>query len=72
MKNRNVGNLTSVAKAWAGPAARKVCGEALQMHGGVGFTWEYEPHIYLKRVKTLELFHGSTRYHTEIAHDGHP
>jgi alkylation response protein AidB-like acyl-CoA dehydrogenase len=57
--------LAAVAKAWAGPAARLVCGEALQFHGGVGFTWEYDPHLYLKRAKTLELFHGSTRSQLE-------
>ena len=57
--------LAAVAKAWAGPAARLVCGEALQMHGGVGFTWEYDPHVYLKRVKTLEQFYGSTRAQLE-------
>jgi alkylation response protein AidB-like acyl-CoA dehydrogenase len=59
--------LTAVAKAWAGPAARAVCGEAIQMHGGVGFTWEYDPHVYLKRVKTLEQFYGSTRAQLEHA-----
>jgi alkylation response protein AidB-like acyl-CoA dehydrogenase len=57
--------LCAVAKAWAGPAARLVCGEAIQMHGGVGFTWEYDPHVYLKRVKTLEQFYGSTRAQLE-------
>jgi alkylation response protein AidB-like acyl-CoA dehydrogenase len=59
--------LIAVAKAWAGPAARLVCGEAIQMHGGVGFTWEYDPHVYLKRVKTLEQFYGSTRAQLEHA-----
>jgi alkylation response protein AidB-like acyl-CoA dehydrogenase len=57
--------LIAVAKAWAGPAARLVCGEAVQMHGGVGFTWEYDPHVYLKRVKTLEQFYGGTRAQLE-------
>ena len=57
--------LCSVAKAWAGPAARFVCGQAIQLHGGVGFTWEYDLHVYLKRVKTLELFYGSTRSQVE-------
>jgi alkylation response protein AidB-like acyl-CoA dehydrogenase len=57
--------LAAVAKAWAGPAARLVCGEAIQLHGGVGFTWEYDPHLYLKRAKTLELFYGSTRSQLE-------
>jgi alkylation response protein AidB-like acyl-CoA dehydrogenase len=66
----NADYLISVAKAYAGPAGRSVCGESIQFHGGVGFTWEYDPHVYLKRMKTLELFHGSTRHHTLIAHDG--
>jgi alkylation response protein AidB-like acyl-CoA dehydrogenase len=59
--------LAAVAKAWTGSAARSVCGEAIQMHGGVGFTWEYDPHVYLKRVKTLELFHGSTARQLAVA-----
>ena len=57
--------LAAVAKGWAGPAARYVCGQAIQLHGGVGFTWEYDPHIYLKRSKTLEQFYGSTRSQLE-------
>jgi alkylation response protein AidB-like acyl-CoA dehydrogenase len=59
--------LIAVAKAWAGPAARLVCSEAVQMHGGVGFTWEYDPHVFLKRVKTLEQFYGGTRTMLERA-----
>ncbi len=53
--------LAATAKAYAGRAAREVCGEAIQMHGGVGFTWEYDPHIFFKRTKTLEHFYGATR-----------
>ena len=59
--------LAAVAKVWAGDSARFVCGEAVQLHGGVGFTWEYDPHIYLKRAKTLEQFYGSTRERLEAA-----
>ena len=59
--------LCAVAKAYAGDAGRFVCGEAIQLHGGVGFTWEYDPHIYFKRVKTLEQFYGSTRSQLEAA-----
>ena len=59
--------LVSVAKAWAGPAGRFVAGQNIQLHGGVGFTWEYDPHIYLKRIKTREQFHGSNAWHTENA-----
>jgi alkylation response protein AidB-like acyl-CoA dehydrogenase len=59
--------LISVAKAWAGPAGRFVCGQAIQLHGGVGYTWEYDIHMWFKRIKTLEQFYGSTRAHTESA-----
>jgi len=63
--------LVSVAKAWAGPAAREVCGQTIQLFGGVGFTWEYDPHIFLKRAKTLETFYGSTRSAELAAFDRH-
>ena len=52
--------LVATAKAYAGSAARYVCGQAIQLYGGVGFTWEYDPHIFYKRTKTLEQFYGST------------
>jgi len=53
--------LIAVAKVQAGEAGRKVCGENIQLHGGVGYTWEYDPHIYFKRIKTLEHFYGPVR-----------
>jgi alkylation response protein AidB-like acyl-CoA dehydrogenase len=53
--------LVAVAKVQAGEAGRKVCGENIQLHGGVGYTWEYDPHIYYKRIKTLEHFYGPVR-----------
>ncbi len=53
--------LAATAKAYCGDSGRYVCGEAIQLFGGVGYTWEYDPHIYWKRVKTLEQFYGSTR-----------
>jgi alkylation response protein AidB-like acyl-CoA dehydrogenase len=50
----------AAAKAYAGEAARRVCGDAIQMHGGIGFTWELDLHVFLKRAKTLEQHYGST------------
>jgi len=55
------------AKAYAGDAARFVCGEAVQLHGGVGFTWEVDLHWYFKRCKTLEAHYGSTEARLEEA-----
>ena len=55
----------SVAKATLNQASRKVCGDAIQAHGGIGFTWEYDLHLYFKRAKHYEPFYGDTEYHRE-------
>lgn len=57
----------ATAKAYAGEAARHVCGEAIQMHGGIGFTWELDLHYWFKRAKTLEQHYGSTEVQLERA-----
>jgi alkylation response protein AidB-like acyl-CoA dehydrogenase len=55
----------SVAKAYVGDAARRVSGEAIQVHGGIGFTWEYDLHLYFKRAKSLEGLYGDSDWHRE-------
>src|SRR5262249_20765804 len=57
----------SVAKAFVSSAARKVCGEAIQVHGGIGFTWEYDLHLYVKHAKHLEPLYGDADFHRERA-----
>jgi alkylation response protein AidB-like acyl-CoA dehydrogenase len=57
----------ATAKAYAGDAGRLVCGEAIQMHGGIGFTWELDLQLFFKRVKTLEQHYGSTEAQLERA-----
>jgi alkylation response protein AidB-like acyl-CoA dehydrogenase len=56
----------SVAKAYVSDGARKVCGEAIQVHGGIGFTWEYDLHLYFKRAKALEVQYGDADFHREL------
>ena len=55
----------SVAKAAAGDASRFACNECLQIHGGVGFTWEFDVHLFLKRAKLLEYSFGDATWHRE-------
>ncbi|HET9017054.1 MAG TPA: acyl-CoA dehydrogenase family protein [Thermomicrobiaceae bacterium] len=55
----------SVAKSTVNEAARRVCGDAIQVHGGIGFTWEYDLHLYFKRAKHLEPMWGDTDFHRE-------
>jgi len=56
----------SVAKAYVSDASRKVCGDAIQVHGGIGFTWEYDLHLYFKRAKALEPMYGDADFHREL------
>jgi alkylation response protein AidB-like acyl-CoA dehydrogenase len=56
----------SVAKAYVSDASRKVCGDAIQVHGGIGFTWEYDLHLYFKRAKALEPLYGDADHHREL------
>ncbi len=55
----------SIAKAFVGDASRRTCGEAIQVHGGIGFTWEYDLHLYFKRAKALEPLYGDADWHRE-------
>jgi alkylation response protein AidB-like acyl-CoA dehydrogenase len=55
----------SIAKSYTSDAYFKNAGEGIQMHGGVGFTWEYDVHLYFKRAKASEHFLGNGAYHRE-------
>jgi alkylation response protein AidB-like acyl-CoA dehydrogenase len=57
----------SAAKAYVSEASRKVCGSSIQVHGGIGFTWEYDLHLYVKRAKHLEPLYGDADFHREQA-----
>jgi alkylation response protein AidB-like acyl-CoA dehydrogenase len=55
----------SMAKAAASDAGRKVCAAGIQLHGGIGMTWEHDLHLYLKRAKALEIAFGDATWHRE-------
>jgi len=55
----------SMAKAYVTDAYRKVAGTGIQLHGGIGFTWEHDLHLYFKRAKSSEFTFGDATYHRE-------
>jgi alkylation response protein AidB-like acyl-CoA dehydrogenase len=57
--------LASMLKAYASEVYSHVAGENIQIHGGIGFTWEHDAHLYLKRAKASELFLGDAGYHRD-------
>lgn len=54
---------TAVAAAYCGDAAVHVAEECIQLHGGIGMTWEYPAHLYLKRAKADQLAFGTGYRH---------
>jgi len=53
----------SAAAAYAGEATSTVASIALQVHGGIGFTWEHDLHLLIRRIKVDELLNGSVSWH---------
>ncbi|HEX4211093.1 MAG TPA: acyl-CoA dehydrogenase family protein [Candidatus Binataceae bacterium] len=56
----------SVAKAAASDAYRRVSAEGIQLHGGVGFTWDHDLHLYFKRAKSSEVTFGDAAWNREL------
>ena len=59
----------SMAKAYASDAGWRVAGESLQVHGGIGFTWEHDLHLWLKRAKVDAALFGDARWHRDRVAD---
>jgi alkylation response protein AidB-like acyl-CoA dehydrogenase len=57
--------VASLVKAYASETFFHVAAENIQIHGGIGFTWEHDAHLYFKRAKSSELFLGDATYHRE-------
>lgn len=55
----------AVAAAWCGDAFRDVCGEMIQLHGGIGFTWEHDAHLYFRRAHSDAVLLGDPDFHRE-------
>jgi alkylation response protein AidB-like acyl-CoA dehydrogenase len=55
----------SMAKAYVSDAYRRIAGAGIQLHGGIGFTWEHDLHLYFKRAKGSEFTFGDATYHRE-------
>src|SRR5256885_14599102 len=55
----------STAKVWCSDAGRRVMASGLQVHGGIGFTWEHDLHLYLKRAQLDQVSMGDATFHRE-------
>ncbi len=55
----------SAAKAWIGPHATEIIQDAVQLHGGIGVTWEHDLHLYLRRATVNRATYGTPEEHAE-------
>ncbi|MEU3336968.1 acyl-CoA dehydrogenase family protein [Streptomyces sp. NPDC006668] len=56
----------ALAQAFCSEVFTKVAGDSIQVHGGIGFTWEHPAHLYFKRAKSSEVLLGTPSYHREL------
>ena len=64
--NDELPSVASLAKAYCSEAYFHAAAENIQIHGGIGFTWEHPAHLYFKRAKSSELMFGDPTYHREL------
>jgi alkylation response protein AidB-like acyl-CoA dehydrogenase len=57
--------IASIAKAYVGDAATQLAQQCLQVHGGIGFTWEHDLHFYLRRLAADRVLYGDPDWHRE-------
>jgi alkylation response protein AidB-like acyl-CoA dehydrogenase len=60
----------ALAKAAASDAFRRVSAEGIQVHGGIGFTWDHDMHLYFKRAKSSEFTFGDANWNRELVAQG--
>jgi alkylation response protein AidB-like acyl-CoA dehydrogenase len=64
--NEELPVVAALAKAYISDAYFHCAAENIQIHGGIGFTWEHDAHLYFKRAKSSEIFLGDATYHREL------
>ncbi len=55
----------ATAGAYVDDSFAFICGESLQLHGGVGFTWEHDVHLFTRRAKVNQVLYGDGAWHRE-------
>lgn len=64
-ESQDAAELVSAAKAWIGPHATELIQDCIQLHGGIGVTWEHDLHLYLRRVTVNRATYGTPEDHNE-------
>ena len=57
---------TGMAKAAAGEVATQMAKEGIQLHGGIGYTWESDVHLYVRRLESDAILFGTPEHHRQV------
>jgi alkylation response protein AidB-like acyl-CoA dehydrogenase len=63
--NEELPVVASLAKAYCSEAYFRAASDNIQVHGGIGFTWEHDAHLFFKRAKSSELLFGNPSFHRD-------
>ena len=58
--------LVSIAKSYCSDAYKLIADHGIQIHGGIGFTWDHDLHLYFKRARSFDIAFGDSTYHREL------
>ena len=67
--NDEVPLVAPLAKSYCSEAFFRCASDNIQIHGGIGFTWEHDAHLYFKRAKSSEILFGSPAAHRKVLAD---
>ena len=66
LESEEIAAIASMAKAYCSDAYFRTAAENIQVHGGIGYTWEHDAHLYFRRAKASELLLGDPVFHREL------
>lgn len=64
--NPDTAVMVSMAKSYCADAYRLIADHGVQVHGGIGFTWDHDMHLYFKRARSFDIAFGDSTYHREV------
>ncbi|WP_249869686.1 acyl-CoA dehydrogenase family protein [Oceanobacillus saliphilus] len=65
-EDEDIVKITSIVKSYVSDASNEITGTAIQMHGGIGYTWESDVHLYFKRSRRSATMLGDVYFHREL------
>ena len=63
--DRDAAEMASVASPYVAERSSRIARDCVQIHGGIGFTWEHDIHLYLRRLESNAVLYGDVDHHLD-------